>query len=52
MDLTKLLAASVLATAGLFATGCEQEDGPAEEMGESVDEAVEETRDEIDDATN
>lgn len=32
--------------------GCEpRSDGPAEKIGESVDEAAEEVRDEIDDAT-
>ena len=31
--------------------GCESQDGPAEKIGQSVDEAAEEVGDEIDDAT-
>ena len=52
MDIRKLLAATLFASAALFATGCEDNDGPAEEFGEDVDEAAEEVRDEVDDATN
>ena len=31
--------------------GCSNDEGPFEEAGESIDEATEEVRDEIDDAT-
>lgn len=36
----------------LFTAGCSDDDGAAEEAGESVDEAVEETGDAVEDATD
>lgn len=44
-----LLVSFVLSIAG-FVTACDNQ-GPAEEAGEAVDESVDETRDAIDDAT-
>lgn len=35
---------------GAVLTGCEEEQGPAEEAGEEIDEAVEEAEEEIDEA--
>lgn len=32
--------------------GCENDEGPAEEAGEAIDEAGEEAEDELDDATD
>jgi len=45
-----LLALFILGGASIGVAGCEQ-DGPAENIGESIDEGVEETQDEIDDNT-
>lgn len=47
--MNKLYLLFIVAVLGLAA--CEQQ-GPAEEAGENLDEAVEEVGDEIDDATN
>lgn len=48
---TLILACLILPTS--FALlGCDSNDGPAEKMGEKVDEAGEEIQDEVDDATN
>lgn len=46
-----LLTAAAFA-ALLFASGCSDDDGAAEEAGESVDEAVEEAGDEVEEATD
>ena len=45
-----LLALFILGGASIGVAGCEQ-DGPAENIGEAIDEGVEETQDEIDDNT-
>jgi hypothetical protein len=45
-----LLLPTVLSTPLLF-VGCDRPEGPAEEVGEEIDEAAEEFRDEVDDAT-
>jgi len=37
--------------APLLFVGCDRPEGPAEEVGEEIDEAAEEIGDEIDDAT-
>lgn len=47
--MNKLYLLFIVAVLGLAA--CEQQ-GPAEEAGENIDEAAEEIGDEIDDATN
>lgn len=47
--MNKLYLLFIVAVLGLAA--CEQQ-GPAEEAGENIDEAAEEIADEIDDATN
>lgn len=47
--MNKLYLLFIVAVLGLAA--CEQQ-GPAEEAGENLDEAMEEVADEIDDATN
>lgn len=47
--MNKLYLLFIVAVLGL--TACEQQ-GPAEEAGEQIDEAAEEVADEIDDATN
>ncbi|KKO08944.1 hypothetical protein [Pseudohongiella sp.] len=47
--MNKLYLLFIVAVLGLAA--CEQQ-GPAEEAGENIDEAMEEVGDEIDDATN
>ena len=44
-----IFASTVGFAAGL--AGCAEEQGPMEEAGESIDEAAEEVKDEIDDAT-
>jgi predicted small lipoprotein YifL len=48
--LSLLTAAALVALLSL--AGCGDDDGPAEEAGESVDEAVEEAGDEIEEATD
>jgi hypothetical protein len=37
---------------GLVATGCEDNDGPMEEVGEGIDEAADEAGDAIEDAAD
>lgn len=50
--LTRLLMAMMLATGSvLFVTGCDDQ-GPAEEAGESIDDAVEDAGDAVDDAAD
>lgn len=44
--------ASLLMAGGLVLTGCEEQEGPAERAGEAVDEAVEDTKRAVDDATD
>ncbi|HLS05298.1 MAG TPA: hypothetical protein VK036_03270 [Wenzhouxiangella sp.] len=49
-SLVKILAAALLAASiGAFISGCEQK-GPAQEAGESIDDAVEEAGDKLEDA--
>ncbi|HLR87964.1 MAG TPA: hypothetical protein VK064_08835 [Wenzhouxiangella sp.] len=49
-SLMKILAAAVFAAGvGVFISGCEQK-GPAQEAGESIDDAVEEAGDKLEDA--
>ena len=45
-----LVTAAMLAGVAAFATGCGEDEGPAEEMGEAIDEAVEEAEDALEDA--
>lgn len=47
--LSPLLALALIAGSALLLTGCEDQ-GPAEEAGEAIDEAVEDTVDTVDDA--
>lgn len=47
---TKLLFAAFISGAALTLSACEEK-GPLEKAGESMDEAAEEVKDEIDDAT-
>ena len=47
---TTFISLLIMFFGGLLA-GCD-DDGPMEEMGESVDEAAEEVEDEVDDATS
>ncbi len=47
-----LLAAGMLAGIAAFATGCGEEDGPAEELGESIDETVNDAERAVEDATD
>lgn len=50
----KLISALIFANVlvlGAGVAGCAEEKGPMEKMGESMDEGVEEVKDEIDDAT-
>ena len=46
-----LLSVAVL-TCGLVATGCEDNDGPVENMGESIDDAADEAGDAMEDAAD
>jgi hypothetical protein len=48
------IALAVLALTGptLTLTGCERKDGPAEELGEAIDDTVDDAKDAIDDATD
>lgn len=39
-------------TVGLVTTGCVENDGPAENVGESIDDAVDEAGDAIEDAAD
>jgi hypothetical protein len=50
--LLRLIAAAALGTAGLSLAACDANDGPAEEMGESLDNAADETGDAFDDAAD
>ena len=45
-----LLMAVGVMSLGLAATGCEDNDGPMEEVGESVDEAIDDAGDALEDA--
>jgi hypothetical protein len=43
----------LLATGGaMFLSACEDQDGPAEEIGEAVDDAADETGDSLEDAAD
>ncbi len=47
-----LLFAGLLLTGSLALAGCEEDDGPAEEAGEAIDEAVQDTERAVEDATD
>jgi len=47
----KLFALGILLT-GLGLTACDDADGPAEQIGEDVDEAIQDTKRAVDDATD
>ena len=49
--LTVLMLALMMALGSVTLAGCENQ-GPAEEAGENIDEAVEETGDEVEDASD
>lgn len=44
--------AALLVAAVLGIAGCDMNDGPAEEVGENIDEAADELEDAVDDAGN
>lgn len=51
MNILKTLTWAVLVTPLAFATvGCEDDDGPAEEVGEQIDEAGDEVGDDLEEA--
>lgn len=52
MRVYKLLAAALALGLVLAVTGCGDDDGPAEEAGEKIDEAVEEAGDKVEEATD
>ena len=47
-----LLAVVCLSGVGMAVTACDDSEGPAEQAGEKVDEAVQDTKRAIDDATD
>ena len=47
-----LLMTVAVLSLGLATTGCEDNDGPMEELGESIDEAVDDAGDAIEDAAD
>jgi hypothetical protein len=51
---TRPIAMTLLAVslAGLLATGCRKEDGPFEEAGEEIDEAVDDAKRKAEDITD
>lgn len=53
MNMKKMVAVLFLSFFGMLGlSGCDSNDGPAESLGETVDEAVEDTKREVEDATD
>lgn len=53
MSLKKAIAVLCLSSFGMLALpGCDSNDGPAESLGEKIDETVEDTKREVEDATD
>lgn len=48
--LARIFGAALVAAMLVAGAGCDRDEGPAEEAGESIDEAVEETRDAAEEA--